>query len=198
MWTTLSREQKLASSLFILVGISGLVLGIFYFHSRINLLKLSSAEKNLQFNVFDKDSDTFLALQQKDTDKDGINDYEETYFYNTSPYLEDSDSDGYLDKKEIDNGEDPNCIRGRICGGELLNTAGFGDVILPVEEPKPVSDPMEEIKNLSVADLKSLLRSAGLSEEELNKISDEELKNIYSQTIKQTEDQIKAQEQQTQ
>lgn len=56
-----------------------------------------------------------FALRQKDTDKDGLNDYDELNVYNTSPYLSDTDSDGYDDKTEIDNNQDPNCPAGKIC-----------------------------------------------------------------------------------
>ena len=38
-------------------------------------------------------------LKNKDTDKDGLSDYDELNFYKTSPYLEDSDSDGFSDKE---------------------------------------------------------------------------------------------------
>ncbi|MCK4859621.1 MAG: hypothetical protein KAS87_03565, partial [Candidatus Omnitrophica bacterium] len=47
----------------------------------------------------------------------GLSDWDELYFYNTSPYLEDSDSDGFTDKQEIDNDKDPNCPAGRDCYG---------------------------------------------------------------------------------
>jgi len=55
-------------------------------------------------------------LKKKDTDKDGLTDYDELYIYNTSPYLADSDSDGIDDKTEIDNKQDPNCPVGKNCG----------------------------------------------------------------------------------
>lgn len=45
----------------------------------------------------------------KDTDQDGLSDYDELYIYSTSPYLMDSDSDEITDKQEVDEGTDPNC-----------------------------------------------------------------------------------------
>lgn len=51
----------------------------------------------------------------KDTDQDGLLDIQELQTYNTSPFLEDSDSDGINDKDEIDAGEDPNCPKGTDC-----------------------------------------------------------------------------------
>ena len=40
-------------------------------------------------------------LKTKDTDEDGINDFDELYVYETSVYLADSDSDGIDDGEEI-------------------------------------------------------------------------------------------------
>jgi len=57
-----------------------------------------------------------VRLQSIDTDQDGLNDFEEVNFYQTSPYLPDSDSDGLSDKKEIDDGTDPLCPEGKDCG----------------------------------------------------------------------------------
>jgi hypothetical protein len=53
----------------------------------------------------------------KDTDGDGLLDYDEFNTYQTSPYLEDSDSDGLLDGVEVKNGTDPNCPVGQDCYG---------------------------------------------------------------------------------
>lgn len=44
----------------------------------------------------------------KDSDNDGITDYDELKIYNTNPYLADSDNDGFIDSVEILGGFDPN------------------------------------------------------------------------------------------
>lgn len=59
--------------------------------------------------------------KNKDTDGDGLNDWEERNVYNTSPYLKDTDSDGLTDKEEIEQGTDPNCPQGKDCSGQLAN-----------------------------------------------------------------------------
>lgn len=56
-----------------------------------------------------------VDLRTKDTDKDGLNDYDELNVHGTSPYIEDSDSDGYSDSQELKSGNDPNCPVGQTC-----------------------------------------------------------------------------------
>ncbi len=58
------------------------------------------------------------ALRAKDTDSDGLNDWDELNLYKTSPYLADSDSDTFSDKQEIESGNDPNCPQGKTCTAE--------------------------------------------------------------------------------
>ncbi len=58
-----------------------------------------------------------LAL--RDTDRDGLTDFEELNYYSTSPYLPDTDSDGVSDRDEISAGTDPNCPTGQNCSSVL-------------------------------------------------------------------------------
>jgi hypothetical protein len=73
------------------------------------------------------------VLDNADTDNDGLSDYEELNVYGTSPYLPDTDSDGLLDKDELDNGTDPLCVEGEVCGvgdsipiGSTVKSSGLG------------------------------------------------------------------------
>ena len=54
-------------------------------------------------------------MKTKDTDHDGISDYDELYVQQTSPYLADTDSDGLSDAVEVTQGTDPNCPQGKVC-----------------------------------------------------------------------------------
>ncbi|MEA3272135.1 MAG: hypothetical protein U9P90_00530 [Patescibacteria group bacterium] len=187
MWTTLGREQKVAFGLLIVLGISGLILGTLYFKNRLQIsLVMNSGEKG----GFENQEDSFFNLQNKDTDNDGLSDYDELYFYKTSPYLEDTDSDGYFDKEELDEGEDPNCVRGKSCGSELrtqdIESAEGAQDIMPSEPAEP-ADTLEQFQGLNVSELRNLLRNTGVSEEILGKISDIDLEKLYNETLKQTE-----------
>ena len=86
--------------------------------------------------------DETTRLQQIDTDQDGIHDYEELNFYQTSPYLPDTDSDGISDKDEIDQGSDPLCPEGGQCaeaeanvdtGPELIESPLVQETATPAE-----------------------------------------------------------------
>lgn len=50
--------------------------------------------------------ETIIESQDKDTDNDGLRDWEEE-LYKTSPYDPDTDNDGYLDGEEINSGHNP-------------------------------------------------------------------------------------------
>ena len=69
----------------------------------------------IRTQTYQDDEKQARELQLKDTDRDGISDYDEQYVYRTSPYLVDSDSDGLSDSEEIAKGEDPNCPLGKNC-----------------------------------------------------------------------------------
>jgi len=76
-----------------------------------------------QNQVATEEENSAVALQAKDTDSDGLNDYDELNTYKTSPYLEDTDGDGFKDGEEIKSGNDPNCPQGKTCTGGLLDNA---------------------------------------------------------------------------
>jgi hypothetical protein len=194
----LTKEQKIGF-LFLFV-FSILIVGLGFMQMKRNIygpfaLTLS-AEGDLK-NSFDYDENT--RLKQIDTDQDGLSDYDEIYIYNTSPYLEDTDSDGILDKVEIDMGEDPLCPIGVDCstGSSIINDTSaewkdsnvelnpLGDDVITSPAEILVSSQLGEgnENGINIAEilddpvaLRSLLLSTGqISEEDLAKIDDETL-----------------------
>jgi hypothetical protein len=81
--------------------------------------------------------DEAVRMQRIDTDKDGLNDFEELNFYQTSAYLPDTDSDGISDKKELDEGTDPLCPENKDCG--LGNVLTFETV---VDDDSSIDNPL--------------------------------------------------------
>lgn len=78
-------------------------------------------------------------LKNIDTDKDGLTDYDELYVFHTSPFLEDSDSDGVPDGKEVADGADPNCPKGKVCRQASLGNSGSGSGAASPLTPTTVS-----------------------------------------------------------
>lgn len=135
--------------------------------------------------------------KNKDTDGDELKDWDELNVYKTSPYLEDSDSDGFSDSEEINNDKDPNCPVGRDCGVQ-------DSLMVPENEPAetsvvPVANQAVENNVVNPSEqtaqdilsgkgdakaLRELLISSGVDKTMLDAISDEELMKFYQDTLK--------------
>lgn len=113
------------------------------------------------------DNKELAALQTKDTDGDGITDYNELYFTHTSPYLKDSDGDGISDGAEIDVGTNPSCPEGKVCEGFRLLTSI-----------------VDANGNLTPEFLRKSLLSAGVPQSALDKTDDASLLKIYQDITK--------------
>ncbi len=152
-------------------------------------------------------------LKEKDTDGDGLSDWEETNIYNTSPYLADTDSDGVSDYNEIQKGDDPNCPEGSDCNyieesedsyvdnnfdntnleEDLSSIEGIldsanngnleysGDNISVPEDEERLKEALSG--SMNIEDLRSLLIESGMDEKTVKSFSDEELKNLYQETL---------------
>ena len=54
-----------------------------------------------------KEREFGTAIDNPDSDNDGLTDNEEITLWNTDPLIEDTDKDGYRDGDEVDNGFNP-------------------------------------------------------------------------------------------
>ena len=134
-------------------------------------------------------------LQSKDTDADVLSDYDELNFYKTSPYLEDSDSDGFSDKEEIDNNKNPNCPAGRDCDNDVLfnedaqlvnpGTANNIDLEELNKQIIPSNAQISDLgsEEMSADDLRKLLIEAGMEKALLDQISDKDLMESFSEAL---------------
>lgn len=137
------------------------------------------------------------ALKSADTDKDGLNDYDELNLYNTSPFLEDSDSDGVLDKVEIERGQDPNCPIGKDCSGSILvnpvaTPTGSDAISIDTAIGSSIggdssgsSSPTTVAMPSDAASLRQILLESGMDKTMLDQFSDQELLDAYQEAIKQ-------------
>lgn len=124
------------------------------------------------------DFNQLLAEQRRDTDGDGLSDWEEIYIYKTSPYLADSDSDGISDKEEIERGTDPNCPEGQDCRFIIPGATGdnLADSIIP-------NLPEVDYDSKLGGEIRQILLSYGLEAELLDQVTDTELVQIYQQLV---------------
>ncbi len=145
-----------------------------------------------QGNDFTASEQELQALKTKDTDKDGLTDYEELYTYKTSPYLEDSDSDKINDKEEIVKGSDPNCPKNKTCkeivlpkNKEEVSPVPFSDQLAPLSSqlsPDMLGNPLMQ-KNLNVKEIREVLKQVGIDQNILDKVDDDTLLKIYKESI---------------
>ncbi|MBT5807827.1 hypothetical protein HOI18_00965 [Candidatus Uhrbacteria bacterium] len=198
---TLSSEQKAAFALLMFLGIGGVYFGFRSFGAnlmrpiQVQIAEFYAGEGFLTEDQ--RESEELEAAKVSDTDGDGLVDYDELYIYKTSPYLTDSDSDGYDDNQEVFSGNDPNCPVGRDCGvvaaSEEANTAGVSPSSIlqgagtsvdleavKFDTPKDVTDYFEQI---NIDEIRKALLAAGMSEEQLDLIDDETLKDYFAGTL---------------
>lgn len=126
----------------------------------------------------------------RDTDGDGLLDTDELTIYGTSPFLVDSDSDGISDKAEIDAGTDPNCPIGSDCGRGGATTGTVPTVTpAPITPPAPTdvsAQPPAQpsgLDKLTAPQIRALLLKQGVSQAQLDAISDTQLMQVYQQSL---------------
>ncbi len=167
--------EKFLSGAILSVGLAAVVLGFFQLRGDVGL---SRYQKTLANKIVAAAEPDLLGLKQKDTDFDGLNDYDELYTYATSPYLKDSDSDGINDAQELNRGSDPNCPEGQNCFAVWSDdTADTGAGTVAIDALYSNA--------LSAAQVRELLRQNGMSQADLDQYSDAELLNAYQQIVSQ-------------
>lgn len=147
----LTREQKTGFVLLLIFGLLAIGLGILQMRNTIfgpfvvRLSKTNEAEKSLFLNEE-------ARLQSIDTDRDGLNDFEELNFYETSPYLPDTDSDGIGDKVEIEQGTDPLCPKGELCEKEEALVIATTTLSITPSLSANNPNPLDALTNTAVSD----------------------------------------------
>lgn len=205
----LNWKQKLIAGGLSVAGIIILFVGLGQFRKSIDLPFVYQATTNQNNSAVIDDNTETIALKQKDTDHDGLNDYDELSVYQTSPYLADSDSDGINDKIEIDKGENPNCPTGQKCGlvdaastvidtqqnqttktENPANNLDINNLVNPSNIENTAAAPTDNIDlkstlpaEMAPADIREMLKQSGMSEDMLKNLTDEQLQAAYKQTL---------------
>lgn len=112
----LNRNQKLAVAFLFIFTLAVVGYGAYQFKSNlVSAIDFTGGKPLLIADLDQNASTSETYLRSQDTDKDGLNDWEETNTYGTSPYLEDTDGDGIKDGDEVRNGTDTKCAEGKDC-----------------------------------------------------------------------------------
>jgi len=206
--TGLTTTQKTGFVLLLIFGI--LTIGLAGLQLRNNIYGPFAEKMAMARAVENVQLDESARLQMVDTDHDTLTDWEEINFYNTSPYLPDTDSDGIADGVEIKNGTNPLCPEGQICNEEeqVLESASSTPSI-----NNPLVDTSVNPANLVQTSLgqnvstsgtqgvdfsslsamlgdkqklrELLLQSGAISADQLSKIDDNTLDQILNQVLQQ-------------
>jgi len=205
-----SKNQKTAFFFLLILAFSAIFLGfyelyqnVYHFSAKFPQGKsLTEKEEESQMRALNY----IMSLHKKDTDQDGLSDYDEMYNYKTSPYLYDSDGDKIGDKEELEQGSDPLCHQDKNCETEvivptqevesglaqtpeLLNNQAEAQI-----QPFNLEESSNALKNLSISpeditatQLRQMLEQAGFPQEQLDSYSDQDLMNRWQETIKASE-----------
>ncbi|MFA5128178.1 MAG: hypothetical protein WC457_04245 [Patescibacteria group bacterium] len=174
-----SKEQKIGLVLLSSFVVLAVTLGLIEMR---NTLYSPFALNNSIPAMIGSDVDTTDALRYRDTDADGLNDFDELYVYSTSPYLADTDSDGLTDKQEVEGGKNPNCAEGKDCNASIAEN---GSAIIATSSTD-VADTNTLFSNYDVTStleamltspdqMRTLLLESGLAQSVVDKISDDDL-----------------------
>ncbi|MDD5110489.1 MAG: thrombospondin type 3 repeat-containing protein [Patescibacteria group bacterium] len=189
---------RMIAPITVAVGMLTLAVGAMQLWSKIYspTIRLAVGEPSLM-GALTNQEDPAVAPGAMDTDGDGLLDYQELTVYNTSPYLEDTDSDGIDDGAEVRAGSDPNCPAGQNCaGGTTGGAAASPTPALPGSElpgslvpsaTNPLSSALSS-SGLNPADmtpggLRRQLEDAGIAPELLSSFSDQQLLQVYQEAL---------------
>lgn len=187
----LPQNSKIAVVVLSFFGVFVIVFWIWQFNSRLTNPLYTGLDKKVVSSA--STTDYLASLKTKDTDGDGLKDYDELYVYSTSPYLTDTDSDGINDGQEIENNSDPLCSEGKNCNAS-------SPVVSTTTTPESTVDSGTQTNlnssgldssalqqalsgQIDAATLRQLLISSGADSSIVNQISDEDLMKSYQETL---------------
>ena len=132
-------HEKIGLVVFAIIALATFILGYAQVKKSIYLPFVRKPNTYKTTEELDKEREDHL--KNIDTDKDELTDYDELYVFHTSPFLEDSDSDGVPDGKEVADGTDPNCPKGKVCRQASLGNSASGSGTTPAPAPTTVPSP---------------------------------------------------------
>jgi hypothetical protein len=179
----LPQKRRAGAWVVLLMGVVGLGIGVMQWRGSFGQVFVRGVS---DYKTPDElEAERIAEMKTKDTDGDGLNDYEESQVYLTSPYLTDSDSDGADDKTELAAGDDPNCPAGKECTTlagaiDAQATLSASSAAELAEQERAV---LERFMNPTPAQIRQLLLESGIKAEDIEGIDDATLLELYRQAL---------------
>ena len=187
----LPRPQKVAVIGLSIAAVGILGIWLWQSNSRINSpfrpsdAEIAQAEKTAADKAV-----ADAAAKTKDTDGDGLSDYDEINVYHTSPYLEDTDGDGVSDGVEVKLRTDPLCNEKTSNCGFLSANPGATSTTTVATSTTPAEnvDQTLLIKALSgqgdADTMRQILIQGGANADQVKLLSDADLMSMYADVLK--------------
>lgn len=174
------KRQNIIFGAVLFVGFSAMIMGFFQIYGTIKSPLSGKGDQDSDNTLINttSEADQLVFLKNKDTDQDGLNDYDELNIYETSPYLADSDGDDLNDKTELDSGSDPNCPKGKTCvitsaDGTNTNTSTSTNTAVTTTD-------------ISSSELRATLKELGAPANIVDAMDDATLRSVYQETVADT------------
>ena len=190
-FSSLPRPQKTAVIILGVAAAGILAVWFWQFNMRINSPFRPS---NQEIAAGEKAAQEKLAAQNaektKDSDGDGLSDYDEINIYHTNPYLEDTDGDGISDFQEVKNGTDPLCAEGTNCNvsQNTITKVSTSTQNISTTSPAEKVDQGLLIKALSgqgdASTMRQILLQGGSDPVQVKVLTDEDLMSMYKEVLK--------------
>ena len=171
------RKSHKATGLFIIVSLAIVAFtGYTMYRNITDPLSFNPPDWLVEQMNQNNEDNSLEALKEKDTDQDGLTDYQELYQFGSSMFLEDSDSDGLSDYDEVNKGEDPMCPIGQNCNLLRLITPDtkLADIIQNVS-----LDPNLTVEQAAVSEFRKFLLDNGMPQTDLDALTDSDLITIF-------------------
>ncbi len=197
------RSELVLVGFLFLFGIGSIVFGVVRLQGSIQKpfqVTTTPAQTTNLLEGVDTGGVDIEALKAKDTDGDGLSDYEEIYITHSSPYLWSSAGDGVSDKEKVLRGLDPNCPIGKTCFQGTVATQTPINPATPAPFTGTPSDPnaqkgsttdptqavnqvLKQFQNKTPQEIRDFLKTQGMPEDQLSKVPDATLQDIYNQGL---------------
>ncbi len=176
----MTSQQKISVLGLGVFAIAAITLGLLHINQGIiRPITPDTADDTLEVSKELAEDTTYAELSSKDTDNDGLNDYEELHVFGTSPYLTDTDGDDLDDAVEIQSGGDPNCPTGRTCGAVIEgSTSGNSGVVDSIDPAASYG-----AQDMEPDTLRKLLAEMGFPSEQITSLSDDQIVQIFEQAL---------------